>query len=221
MHHGLAIWVSTNLYSQAPFGLDKELISKDSLNNICDDDLRWLRNEIYARHGYVFSNRKYQSHFEQFDWYKPQNKKVKLLQIELDNAFILQKEEVKRKVRTKVIMSFLEDLKVGISYNDSTVIEILNKVYIYDIQFCGSKNVSVEHKEDGFILAKNGKDKITNRRYSVSIGRNKISIEKSYYQIIPTGGEDISIELPRCIYFEFYIDSKNKIDQTPILVFCN
>lgn len=35
------------------------------------DGLRLLRNEIFARYGYTFSNPKLQQHFEQTDWYEP------------------------------------------------------------------------------------------------------------------------------------------------------
>jgi len=35
------------------------------------DELRLLRNEIFARYGYAFSSPELQQHFEQTDWYEP------------------------------------------------------------------------------------------------------------------------------------------------------
>lgn len=35
------------------------------------DELRSALNEIYARHGYIFHNEKYQKEFEEYSWYEP------------------------------------------------------------------------------------------------------------------------------------------------------
>ena len=35
------------------------------------DELRSALNEIYARHGYIFHNEKYQKEFESYSWYEP------------------------------------------------------------------------------------------------------------------------------------------------------
>ena len=37
-------------------------------------DLRLAINEIYARHGYQFSNEQYQNYYQQFDWYNKLSK---------------------------------------------------------------------------------------------------------------------------------------------------
>ena len=213
---------SINLFSQMAFEMDKKTISKTILENICDNELKWLRNEIYARHGYVFSNKEYQAYFEQFDWYIPQNnnKKIRLSQVELNNAFLLKNEEKKRNARTKAIISFLEDLKAGLIYNDSTIIQVLNKVDIYELKFCGKKNALVEYKVEGSILAENGKDRIIERRYSVSIQENTISIGELYKRIVATKKEGQFLMSPQCEYFEFHINSRNVIDTTPIIAAC-
>ena len=50
---------------------DKELISEDMMNSYLKDKatLRLAINEIYARHGYQFSNEEYQKYYGQYDWY--------------------------------------------------------------------------------------------------------------------------------------------------------
>jgi hypothetical protein len=38
--------------------------------NLSNNDLRILRNTIYARHGYLFKSKDLQEHFQKFEWYK-------------------------------------------------------------------------------------------------------------------------------------------------------
>lgn len=53
--------------STAPSNVDKYL----TLSNESVDDLRYMRNEIYARHGKVFASKDLQEYFLKTDWYKP------------------------------------------------------------------------------------------------------------------------------------------------------
>lgn len=41
------------------------------LNSYSDSDLGYMRNEIFARHGYVFTNEEYKEYFENKSWYTP------------------------------------------------------------------------------------------------------------------------------------------------------
>lgn len=208
-----------SIFSQISFNLDEELITEETLENICDNELSWLRNEIYARRGYIFSNNEYQTYFEQFDWYVPQqsNKDVKLSQIELNNALRLKKEEAKRNARTKAIMSFLEGLKTGQFFNSNTIIKILNKVNIYDLKFCGPKSVSVACGEEDPISQNDNESRMENIRYTVTIRGNKIVIGSSYNLITPIGSKGESMLSPRYIEFHFDIDNENIIDENPTI----
>jgi len=40
------------------------------------DELGFIRNEIYARHGYIFQNSKYKTYFEAQPWYRPVSRNV-------------------------------------------------------------------------------------------------------------------------------------------------
>lgn len=51
--------------------LTTEEIPEDILSGLFAEDLRELRNEIFARHGYVFKDKNVQKNFEAMDWYKP------------------------------------------------------------------------------------------------------------------------------------------------------
>ena len=49
-------------------------ITPEMLEGLFAEDARTLRNEIFARHGKVFKDRKLQQYFTSFDWYKPDAK---------------------------------------------------------------------------------------------------------------------------------------------------
>ena len=49
---------------------------------------QYMRNEIYARHGYAFQNKNWATTFSQYDWYMPcyTNVDTRLTQIEKENV---------------------------------------------------------------------------------------------------------------------------------------
>jgi hypothetical protein len=51
--------------------LSNEPIADDTLGDLFAEDLKVLRNEIYARHGRVFKDQQLQKYFESQAWYKP------------------------------------------------------------------------------------------------------------------------------------------------------
>jgi hypothetical protein len=53
-----------------PQGSTKRLTEGD-VNNMSADDLKYMRNEIYARHGYSFQTKAIRSLFDKLDWYVP------------------------------------------------------------------------------------------------------------------------------------------------------
>lgn len=46
-------------------------LNKSDIDGMDMDELRSALNEIYARHGYIFHNEKYQKEFESYSWYEP------------------------------------------------------------------------------------------------------------------------------------------------------
>lgn len=92
-----------------------ELEPKD-LEFIPPSELRIIRNEIFARKGYIFKSNDLKNYFESKKWYKPLFKKVDhlLTTLELENIKIIrQKEQANRNFSTK------EQLDIFISYQDS------------------------------------------------------------------------------------------------------
>lgn len=52
------------------FASDKKYYSEDELKELSTTMLTVFRNEIYARHGYQFQNKNWNTFFTQFSWYK-------------------------------------------------------------------------------------------------------------------------------------------------------
>lgn len=53
-----------------------EFLTKEELKNYSKSELRLLRNEIFAFHGYIFSSQDLKDYFSKKDWYKPAYKDV-------------------------------------------------------------------------------------------------------------------------------------------------
>jgi hypothetical protein len=72
-----------------------KLLSSDNVNNLLKDELRLMRNEIYARHGYSFKLKEVRELFDNQDWYMPISTDVrkKLTAIEVKNEKIIKQFE--------------------------------------------------------------------------------------------------------------------------------
>ena len=75
--------------------LATEEISSDLLEGLFVEDLRVLRNEIYARHGRIFKDKELQKYFSQQPWYKPNPdfKDEMLTEKEYKNLAIIREAE--------------------------------------------------------------------------------------------------------------------------------
>ncbi len=73
-----------------------QYLTDSYLQNISKHDLKIMRNEIFARHGYIFKkNGLMDNYFSQQEWYKPKYKNIneKLTQIEKTNIELIKKYE--------------------------------------------------------------------------------------------------------------------------------
>jgi hypothetical protein len=71
------------------------LLTEDDLIGLSKKELKILRNEIYARHGYIFKSKDLQDYFSNKSWYSPMYKNVaeKLSTIEIKNINFIKKHE--------------------------------------------------------------------------------------------------------------------------------
>ena len=70
-------------------------ISEDMLYGLFVEDLRVLRNEIYARHGRIFKDKELQKYFDSQTWYKqnPEFKDEMLSEFEYKNLSLIKSAE--------------------------------------------------------------------------------------------------------------------------------
>lgn len=71
------------------------LLKESDVENLRQSELRLMRNEIYARHGYSFTIKDMQEHFAKVDWYMPVALDVagKLTPTEVKNAALIRRYE--------------------------------------------------------------------------------------------------------------------------------
>ncbi len=75
--------------------LSTKTIARALLNGLFVEDVRKMRDEIYARHGKVFKNEWTQKYFASFDWYKPDPKfnEASLTSVEKQNLTTIARYE--------------------------------------------------------------------------------------------------------------------------------
>lgn len=75
--------------------LSTKPITRAVLNGLFVEDVRKMRDEIYARHGKVFKNEWTQKYFASFDWYKPDPKfnEASLTSVEKQNLTTIARYE--------------------------------------------------------------------------------------------------------------------------------
>ena len=74
-----------------PFTSQRKVTS-DDLWGKTDRELSIMRNEIYARHGYIFDNAEMRNYFEGEPWYTPSTKNVTLSEIERYNVNFIKND---------------------------------------------------------------------------------------------------------------------------------
>lgn len=77
----------------------EKLYTESELENLDASELRILRNEIFAKHGYIFKSKDLKEHFNKFDWYKPEHENVDkmLSDIDVKNIELIKSFEAKLK----------------------------------------------------------------------------------------------------------------------------
>ena len=75
--------------------LSTRKLTYNDIRSLSKPQLRILRNEIYARHGYIFKSADLKAYFSKYPWYKPLYGDVtsKMSGIEKYNAAFIKKYE--------------------------------------------------------------------------------------------------------------------------------
>lgn len=77
-----------------PIASTRELKQEEVLN-LTTEEMKTMRNEIYARHGYIFQNKEMLAHFSKMPWYKPAHADVRemLTPLEKKNIALIKEME--------------------------------------------------------------------------------------------------------------------------------
>lgn len=128
------------LFSQSSFSqindcaeCDTKTYSYEDINHLSLLELKILRNEIFARHQYVFKDSRLSDYFlENYDWYKPDyesENNIELNTIEKQNVNLLLKYENKKEDLKTTIIKELKKIKRAQATNDTIIINrLVNKV---------------------------------------------------------------------------------------------
>ncbi|WP_289055981.1 YARHG domain-containing protein [Carboxylicivirga marina] len=115
-----------NPETDKPIQLSKKLIESNvDLRTLSLSDLRLLRNEIYARKGYIFKSTELSLHFQKFQWYKPkyEGKEIDNYLTEIDKSNIKWIVDIENYVRPTKL---LEERKKSLRFVD--FLEILPEI---------------------------------------------------------------------------------------------
>lgn len=75
-----------------PYTSTRKLTYSD-IAHLSDYELKIMRNEIYARHGYIFQSKDMKQYFSKQSWYRPTTSNVKLSSIEQYNVNFIKSYE--------------------------------------------------------------------------------------------------------------------------------
>lgn len=86
---------SDNVMGISLYDLSNTILTAGDLRGLSKQDLRVLRNAVYARHGYIFRSPELQEYFAQYDWYDPRYTDVSdmLSDIEIRNVELIRSLE--------------------------------------------------------------------------------------------------------------------------------
>lgn len=128
--------------------LSNKKINDHALAMLNTDELRLLRNSLYAKYGYIFSSTDLTTYFSQFSWYKPSVKNVDSFLTEIDKYNIESIKVYENKYKNN-------------AFGDSDKV-LTKREWYTDI-------VAAGRQEDNFKFYDNGKISFRNKEISLRI----------------------------------------------------
>ncbi|PCE63172.1 YARHG domain-containing protein [Sediminicola luteus] len=131
------VFITQNLFAQIQDCAEcsSKIYTDKDIKGLTLLELKLLRNEIFARHQYVFENDRLSAYFlEKYEWYKPniQNStRIQLNSNEKENIALFKKHEAQKETLKKTIMVELMGLKKTINeLNDPKIDDIFEPLHI-------------------------------------------------------------------------------------------
>lgn len=152
------IFILTILFLSLQTNAQIRLLDQEDIVNKTPEELALMRNEIFARNGYTFSNAQYQNYFERFYRALYDNSKVKLSEIETENVNLLKERESYLRGRRKKAIEDLKQIKKELNEkssgsedrfdNDKSLRYALNRLDLNDIHYnksCGIYKLTIDN----------------------------------------------------------------------------
>ena len=96
--HTVEVVQSVPTTSNVPAGIypftSLRKVTYDDVAYLSAKELRIMRNEIYARHGYIFKSKDLRTYFLNQGWYVPVSREVELSEVEMYNVNFIRQFEL-------------------------------------------------------------------------------------------------------------------------------
>lgn len=130
---------------------DSKKYSEKEINHLSLLELKVLRNEIFARHQYVFKNDRLKDYFlERYDWYKPNYKLENIIELnnfEKENSRLFLKKENEKVELKKTIIKKLNLFKQALISSDTLTTNTSISKFVIDNEYVNSNSIRKELKE--------------------------------------------------------------------------
>ncbi len=142
-----------NVFSQIKdcSACDSKKYSEKDINHLSLLELKIFRNEIFARHQYVFKNDRLKDYFlGRYDWYKPNYKsenKIELNNFEKENSNLFLKKENDKIELKKTIIEKLSAFKQALISNNTLMTNASISKFITDNEYENSLSIRKELNE--------------------------------------------------------------------------
>lgn len=80
---------------------DSRKLKKSEVKKLSKKELRYARNELYARHGYIFEDEELKSYFESKSWYTPSVKGEDFNDEDYFNEYEIANRDLIKKIESK------------------------------------------------------------------------------------------------------------------------
>src|SRR5437868_9628005 len=124
----------------------ERLITNNDVSRLGNNDVKIMRNEIYARHGYIFTSNDLRDYFTQQPWYRPQYSDVASMLSDLEKSNI-------------AFLKTYEQNQTSIPVNQGTTTSNELRLSEYSSETISSEKISaISRKVDAFMDAGNRED---------------------------------------------------------------
>jgi hypothetical protein len=107
---------------------EEKIYCESDLQKLTLSELRIKRNEIFAKHGYIFKSQDLTDHFSKFDWYKPTSHNVDDLLTETDKENINLIVQIEKEVKKHLIETDFKTIKNYKKLENSTNDEFIERI---------------------------------------------------------------------------------------------